>query len=584
MSDIKDRLSEIEWGKENTCLLTINKSELYRLSLLLKDEPDLKCNLLFDICCVDYASIEPRFEIIYNIYSIKYNRRVILKVPVDSSDLYVDSIRSIWQAADWYEREIYDMFGIRFNNHPDLKRILMPVNWRGHPLRKDYPIGGEEVAFTYNRDAIDLQEFDLKELSYDGQAYIGLTPKGSSLLSTKSDDRVNPFNRQGNKRMIINMGPQHPATHGLLRLVVEIDGETVTNVEPIIGYLHTGIEKTAEQLTYQQAVTVTDRLDYLTPLGNNLAYALAVEKIMGLDIPLRAQYARVILAELSRIGSHLVWLAAQGLDVGIISLFFYCFRDRETILDIFELCAGVRMMTSYINIGGIRQDLPEGFKELVRAFIDSFPSKIDEYEKMITKNVIWRERTEGVGKLSLDDAIAHGLTGPCLRAMGLKWDIRKSNPYSSYDHFEFDIPTYKNGDVFDRYLVRIEEMRQSLKIIEQAIKRLPGGHYRSIDRKISPPPKEELGKSMESLIHHFLISSSGFPVEKGEAYSYTESPRGALGFYVVSDGGNKPYRMRLRAPSFANLQSLNLMAKGGLIADLVAIIGSIDPVLGEIDR
>ncbi|MFQ5455337.1 MAG: NADH dehydrogenase (quinone) subunit D [Nitrospirota bacterium] len=384
--------------------------------------------------------------------------------------------------------------------------------------------------------------------------------------------------------MIINMGPQHPATHGLLRLVVEIDGETVTNVEPIIGYLHTGIEKTAEQLTYQQAVTVTDRLDYLTPLGNNLAYALAVEKIMGLDIPLRAQYARVILAELSRIGSHLVWLAAQGLDVGIISLFFYCFRDRETILDIFELCAGVRMMTSYINIGGIRQDLPEGFKELVRAFIDSFPSKIDEYEKMITKNVIWRERTEGVGKLSLDDAIAHGLTGPCLRAMGLKWDIRKSNPYSSYDHFEFDIPTYKNGDVFDRYLVRIEEMRQSLKIIEQAIKRLPGGHYRSIDRKISPPPKEELGKSMESLIHHFLISSSGFPVEKGEAYSYTESPRGALGFYVVSDGGNKPYRMRLRAPSFANLQSLNLMAKGGLIADLVAIIGSIDPVLGEIDR
>ncbi|MDH4100261.1 MAG: NADH-quinone oxidoreductase subunit D [Nitrospirota bacterium] len=380
------------------------------------------------------------------------------------------------------------------------------------------------------------------------------------------------------------MGPQHPGTHGLMRLAMELEGETVKRVVPHIGYLHTGIEKTMEGLTWRQAVTCTDRMDYLAPLSNNLAYALGVERLLGLEIPLRAQYVRVILCELTRIASHLIAVGAQAMDIGATSVFLYCFRERETIMDIFEITSGVRMMTSFITIGGLRDDIPEGFVEKARAVVDTFPAHFDDYEAMLTKNPIWLERNVGVGRLDPELGLRYAVTGPLLRCGGSKRDLRKDAPYSSYDHFEFDVPTATNSDCFDRYIVRMEEMRQSLRIIRQALDKLPGGPVKVDDRKVMAPPREELDKSMEALIHHFLLSSRGFVVPPGEVYSAIEGPRGEVAFYLVSDGGTKPYRAKLRGPSFANLQAAPLMLEGGMVADAIATIGSLDPVLGDIDR
>lgn len=385
--------------------------------------------------------------------------------------------------------------------------------------------------------------------------------------------------------MVLNMGPHHPSTHGVLRLILELDGETVVKATPDLGYLHTGIEKTAESLNYTGAISLFDRVDYLAPLSNNLGFVLAVEKLLGIEnIPLRAQYLRVLLVELQRIASHLVWLGTQAIDIGAVSVFLYCFREREQILDIFELFSGARMMTSYIRVGGLAKDIPEGFEKKVRDFIRTFPHRIDEYETLLTKNQIWRDRTVGIGKLSAEEAIDLGVTGPMLRACGVNWDIRKSHPYSSYDHFEFEVPLRQNGDVYDRYLCRIREMRESLKIVEQALNRLPGGPVIIDDRKIVPPPREELATSMEAVIHHFKIYTEGFKPPLGEVYVSIEGPRGELGYFIVSDGSANPYRVRIRPPSFINLQALPRMVEGRLLADVVACIASIDIVLGEVDR
>ncbi len=386
--------------------------------------------------------------------------------------------------------------------------------------------------------------------------------------------------------MSINMGPQHPSTHGVLRLILTIEGETVVKAVPDIGFLHTGIEKTAEAKTYHKALVLTDRMDYLAPLCNNLGYSLTVEKLLGIEdeITDKIKYVRVLLAELQRIASHLVWLGTHALDLGAMSVFLYCFREREMILDIFEYVSGVRLMTSYICPGGLQADLPPGFDAKVCEFTSIFPDRLREYHNLLTNNQLWLERTKGVGILSKKNAIAYGASGPVLRGSGVVWDIRKAFPYSGYEQFDFDIPVGSNGDVYDRYLVRMLEMDQSLKIVNQALKGMPVGAYRVSNPKIVPPPRWQITGSMEELIHHFKLYTEGYRPPKGEAFVRTESPRGELGFYIVSDGTAKPYRIHVRAPSFANLEALPLMIEGRSISDVVAAIGSIDIVLGEVDR
>ena len=384
--------------------------------------------------------------------------------------------------------------------------------------------------------------------------------------------------------MLLNMGPQHPSTHGVLRLLLELDGETVINCIPDIGYLHTGIEKNMEAKTYIKAEVMSDRLDYMNTMGNNLAYVLAVEKLVGLDVPPRAQAIRVILTELQRIASHLVFLGAFGLDLAAMSVFLYCFREREAILDIAELCSGQRMMTTYFRPGGLWRDVPVEFETAVRDFLKMFPKRVDEYEGLLTKNPILLDRTVGIGKLDVETAIQHGATGPMLRASGLNWDLRKARPYSGYEQYDFNIPTRTEGDTFARYIVRIEEFRESMKIVEQALNKLPMGPVNSDNRKFVPPPRSELGVSMEAVIHHFKLWTEGFPAPKASVYSAVESPRGELGVYLEGDGGPKPQRVHWRTPSFDNLSVLEKMVRGHLVADLVAVLASIDIVLGDIDR
>lgn len=392
------------------------------------------------------------------------------------------------------------------------------------------------------------------------------------------------FQRTAENTMIVNMGPQHPSTHGVLRVICELEGETIIQCKCVIGYLHTGMEKEAEYQQYHKCVVMTDRMDYLNANGNNLAHALAVEKLLGCEIPRRAQYLRVILAELSRIASHLVWLGTHALDLGAMTPFFYCMQQRELILDMFEMFSGVRMMPSWIVPGGLRGDMPDGFAEKLDTFLKGFPAEVDVLEGLLSENPIFKERTYDVGILTATQALELGCSGPIARASGVPFDLRKSNPYSSYEDFNFDIAIGKRGDVYDRYLVRMAEMKESAKILRQAIDGLPEGGFRTADRKIAPPPREELDNSMESVIHHFKLYTEGFRPPVGEAYAGIEGSKGELGFYVVSDGTNRPYRWHERPSSFMNLKSLEVLAVGRMIADVIAIIGSIDIVLGEIDR
>jgi NADH-quinone oxidoreductase subunit D len=384
--------------------------------------------------------------------------------------------------------------------------------------------------------------------------------------------------------VLLNMGPQHPSTHGVLRLLLELDGERVVNCIPDIGYLHTGIEKNMEAKTFIQAGVMTDRMDYLNTMGNILVYVLAVEKLVELDVPPRAQVVRVILTELQRIASHLVWLGTHALDLAAMSVFLYCFRERESILDVLEMCSGQRMMTSYFRPGGLWRDVPPEFEPAVREILRAFPGRIDQYDGLLTKNALWIDRTRGIGVISGEDARRAGLTGPPLRASGPSLDMRKAQPYCGYEQYTFDVPTGTHGDVYDRYLCRMEEMRQSLRIVEQALARLPAGPFQSSNRKFVPPPRSELGVSMEALIHHFKLWTEGFTAPAGGVYLPVESPRGLLACYLEGDGGPKAHRVHFRTPSFANMQALPILAKGHLVADLVGIVGSLDIVLGDVDR
>jgi len=386
------------------------------------------------------------------------------------------------------------------------------------------------------------------------------------------------------KELTVNMGPQHPSTHGVLRLVLELDGERVVSCTPHLGYLHRGSEKLAENRTYQQIVPLTDRFDYLSCGNNNLAYAMAVEKLMGIDIPERADYLRVIVSELSRISSHLLWLATHAADIGAVTVLLYCLREREAILDIFESLSGARLTVSYVNIGGVRRDVTPDSLKKIREFIDEFPSRIEEYNTLIMENRIWLGRTKGIGVIPYEEAIDWGLTGGSLRGSGVDYDLRKAIPYAAYDRLEFDVPLGTHGDVYDRYIIRIEEMRQSVRLIDQCLKELPDGPYKADIPTVTLPPKDRVMADIETLIHQFMLVSKGFEVPKGEIYVGCEVPKGELGFYIVSDGGTSPLRMKVRSPSFVNLQCLPRMVHGHLIADIVSCIGSIDIVLGEVDR
>ncbi|HPD61174.1 MAG TPA: NADH dehydrogenase (quinone) subunit D [Thermodesulfobacteriota bacterium] len=384
--------------------------------------------------------------------------------------------------------------------------------------------------------------------------------------------------------MMLHLGPQHPSTHGVLRVDLELDGEVIVKVTPYIGYLHRGIEKLAENKTYHQVIPLTDRLDYTSPMVNNLGYVLAVEKLLGLRVPERSQVIRVIMAELTRIQSHLIWMGTHVLDIGAMSPIMYCFREREQILDIFEMVAGARMNPSYIRVGGVNGDLMSEARDKIAGFTETFPKHIKEYEDLLTNNPIWINRTKGVGKITAEEAINLGTTGPTLRSCGFKWDLRKTNPYSGYENYKFDIILGKNGDVYDRYQVRIEEMKQSIDLIKQGLEKLKPGPIYPDEAKVIPPIKEKVMADIGALIHHFKIMSEGFKVPEGEVYQAIETPRGELGFYIVSDGSSKPYRVKIKTPSFMNLMALETLAKGRLLADIVAIIGSMDICLGEVDK
>lgn len=538
----------------------------------------------------DLNKIRPRFDLIYSFLSISHRARVRLRVAVGESDPKVPTLTAVYPGANFYEREVFDMFGIDFGGHPFMHRILLPDQYVGYPLRKDFPLGYEPVEFTHTvREVEATKPKDVppprtpEEIFAPGGTAIGIS-LGGGLTATPFDNPDDPTR----ETMLINMGPHHPSTHGVLRVALEVDGEKIVSAMPDIGYLHTGIEKNMEYKTYLKAIPLTDRMDYLSPLFNNLGFCLAVERLMQVDVPERAQILRVLLCEITRIASHLVAVGTNAMDLGAVSLFTYAFREREAALDIFEMVSGARMMTSYFRIGGVALEVPAGFSAAVRDYLKLMPPRLDEYEALLDRNPIWLERTQGVGEYTAADAQSLGLSGPLLRATGVNWDLRKGMPYSGYETYEFDVPvgTRGVGDIYTLYRLRIQEMRQSLRIVEQALNRLEKtpGPIITANRKVAPPPKDELQRSMESLIHHFKLWTEGFKPPIGYVYEAVESPRGELGFLLSSDGSNKPHRVHVRTPSFANLQLLFLIAKGRFISDLVGLIAMTDIVLGDVDR
>ncbi|HTS62004.1 MAG TPA: NADH-quinone oxidoreductase subunit C/D [Candidatus Acidoferrales bacterium] len=504
------------------------------------------------------------FTVIYHLFSFDRNEYIRLKVPLPSSALPVDSITDLWPAANWYEREVWDMFGIGFSGHPHLERILMPRSWVGHPLRKDHPARATEMGpFRLPEDKEQAE-----------QELLRFRPEEWGMKRSAGDTDF----------IFLNVGPQHPGTHGVLRIVLQLDGEEIVDAVPEIGFHHRGAEKMGERQSWHTYIPYTDRVDYLGGVMNNLAYLTAVEKLAGITVPPRGQTIRVMLCELFRIISHLVWYGTFAQDVGQLSPVFYTFNDRERAFAIIEAICGARMHPNWFRIGGVAADLPEGWDGMFRDFIRYLPPRLAEYDREVLKNRIFQGRTKGVGSFTTEEAIEWGVTGPGLRACGFEWDFRKKQPYSGYEQFEFDIPTGSHGDCFDRAAVRVEEMRQSLRIIEQCVNHMPGGPYKSDHPLASPPIKEHTMHDIETLITHFLSVSWGPVMPAGEALGAIEATKGNNGYYLVSDGGTVSYRTRIRTPSFPHIQMLPLLCRGRMVPDLLAVLGAMDFVLADIDR
>ena len=528
----------------------------------LKTEATPKYQRLDDLTAIDESARRqrdhyPDYTMVYQLLSFDSASRVRLKVPLQGQDPTTASITDIWRAANWYEREVFDLMGIRFEDHPNLRRIIMPPDWKGYPLRKNHPGRATEMEAYTRKEAEKLQPLD-------GGVYVN--------------------SARGEEPLILNIGPHHVSTHGLLRYIAALNGEKIIGLELEIGYHHRGVEKIGERQTWHQFIPYLARVDYLAGAANDLPYLLAVESLAGIKVPQRAQVIRVMLSEFFRLSNHLVWLATYAHDVGAMTPNFYTFREREMILDIVEHITGGRLHPSWFRIGGVAADLPDGWKPAVDEFVKIFPQRLEEYENLLRNNPIFKARTQGVGRISLQDAMDWGVTGPNLRSCGLDWDLRKKMPYSGYENYEFEVPTATGGDCYARYLVRVAEMRQSIRIIEQAADNMPAGRTMTDDYRYVIPGRQDMLKDIESLIHHFINVTRGPKIPVGEAYAACEIPRGEQGYYVVSDGRGYPYRVRIRAPGFANVQVMPLMAIGESIADLIAIIGSVDYILPDIDR
>ncbi len=548
-----------------------DRNNLINLLKYLKNEITLPFRMLYDLTGIDERVRTMRngqpasdFTVVYHLTSFERNQDIRVKVALKDGDTNIPSITNVWESANWYEREVFDMFGINFNGHPRLTRILMPKSWKGHPLRKEHPARATELDPFVLTDSIrDAAEAELK-----------FNP-GDYGLDTKSED---------SDFMFLNIGPQHPGTHGLLRLIVQLSGEDIVNIIPDIGFHHRGAEKMGERQSWHTFIPYTDRIDYLGGVMNNLAYLLSVEKLAGIEPPERAQVIRIMMSELFRIASHLVWLGTFAQDMGQMSPVFYAFNDRERIFDIVSAITGGRMHPSWFRIGGVAHDLPDGWDKLIRNFVNYFPRRLKEFDNIVIKNRILKARTIGIGVFTTREAIEWGITGSGLRATGFDWDYRKKRPYSGIDKFEFDIPLGKNGDCYDRAHVRMGEMRQSLRIIQQCVDNMPAGHYKSDHPLAIPPRKEKTMKDIETLINHFVGVSWGPVIPAGEAMVPVEAAKGSNGYYLISDGSTSSYRLRIRTPSFPHMQMLPFIAKGYTIPDLLAILGAMDFVLADLDR
>lgn len=549
----------------------IAKHDIHEAIRSLRFDVPNPYKLLYDVTAIDERARAHRddqplkdFTAVYHLYSFGRNDYVRLKVALDENDLTLPTITDIFPAANWYEREVWDMFGIVFEGHPHLTRILMPRTWVGHPLRKDHPARATEMGpFTLSPEKEDAE-----------QAALQFHPEewGMSRQSEGSDF------------IFLNVGPQHPGTHGVLRIVLELDGEEIIDCVPEIGFHHRGAEKMGERQTWHTYIPYTDRVDYLGGVMNNLAYLTSVEKLAGITVPPRGQMIRVMLVELFRVMNHLVWYGTFAQDVGQMSPVFFMFNDRERALAIVEAICGARMHPNWFRIGGVAQDLPNGWDAMFRDFIAYLPSRLDEYERTVMHNRLFKVRTQGIGGCTVDEAIEWGMTGPNLRAAGLEWDFRKKKPYACYDQLEFDIPIGTTGDCYDRAIVHIEEIRQSLRIIQQCVDQMPGGPCNADHPLTVPPPKARTMHDIETLINHFLGVSWGPVMPPGEAMVPIEATKGNNGYYLISDGSTSSYRTHIRTPSFPHMQMLPLLCRGRLIPDLLAVIGSLDYVLADIDR
>jgi NADH-quinone oxidoreductase subunit C/D len=549
----------------------VPKDSLRGLLLFLKEGVARPYRLLYDLSAIDermrmHRDGQPAsdFTVVYHLLSFERNQYVRIKVALANDRLSLPSITDLWPAANWYEREVWDMFGIVFDGHPHLKRLLMPESWVGHPLRKEHPARATEMGpFQLTPDKERAEQ---------------------EALRFRPEEWGMSRERDGSDFVFLNVGPQHPGTHGVLRIALQLDGEEIVDAIPQIGFHHRGAEKMGERQSWHSYIPYTDRIDYLGGVMNNLPYLMAVETLGGIEVPARAQMIRVMLCELFRIISHLVWYGTFAQDLGQMSPVFFTFNDRERAFGIIEAITGARMHPSWFRIGGVAADLPRGWEKMFRDFIQYLPPRLLEYDRTVMRNSIFRARTVGIGAFTLDEAIEWGVTGPNLRACGFDWDFRKRQPYCGYEQFEFDIPTAVNGDCYDRAAVRVEEMRQSLRIIEQCVKNMPEGSYQSDHHLATPPKKARTMHDIETLITHFLNVSWGPVMPAGEALGAVEAAKGNNGYYLVSDGGTDSYRTRIRTPSFAHIQTLPMLSRGLMIPDLIVNLGSLDFVLADVDR